>query len=291
MLHTDTEARVVYRGNQIWRSAHWHRQRQANDKLREQGRRRRHYVAKDGIVIHRYVRDSDCNYHLYDERGYVIVNMVENIRRIGIFMIAAQTVMHFAAGKQYEKYLKIITGVIILLLFIRPFTSLRSSPAVDWQAEIERMEQQMQDSMQQEMPYVVSPVGTVALQKIEEEIKARLNDIVSDQDCNVVDVVIELEETGIDTGADVGTGGRSLAFRHVKVTLEDADAADITEEKGARTIRIDEITVGVESEAGAGQPEAQDMSHDGEIREYQQLFARTLGVTDDKVEVTYHGGW
>lgn len=219
------------------------------------------------------------------------MNMVENIRRIGIFMIAAQTVMHFAAGKQYEKYLKIIAGVIILLLFISPFTSLYGSPAVDLQAEIERMEQKMKGSMQQEITYVVSPVETVVLQKIEEEIKARFNDMVSDRDCRVLDVVIELEETGTDTGADVGTEGRSLVFRHIKVILEDTDVTDVTEGKGDRTIRIDEITVGIESEADKGQPEVQEVSHDDKIREYRQLFAQALGVTDDKVEVIYHGGW
>lgn len=218
------------------------------------------------------------------------MNIIENIRRIGIFMIAAQTVMHFAAGREYEKYLKIITGVIVLLLFISPFTSLYSSPAVDWQTEIERMEQQMKNSVKQEMPYVVSPAGTVVLQKIEEEIKARLNDTVSDQDFCVVDVVIELEETGTGTAADMGAGGGSLAFRHVKVTLEDADADDVTEGKSDRSIRIDDITVGFGAETEAEQQETQGSEQDTKIWEYQQLFARTLGVTDDKVEVIYNGG-
>ena len=223
------------------------------------------------------------------------MNMVENIRRIGIFMIAAQTVMHFVAGKQYEKYIKIITGVIILLLFISPFASPSGNPAIDWQEEIERMEQQIQSHMQQEIPYVVSPVETVALQQIEEEIKARLNDIVSDRDCSVADVVIELEETNGNIGA--GKDVRNLVFQRVKVTMQGADEADvkdaddITDADQNRVIRIDEITVGFESEANVDQHEAQDLNRDARIQEYQQLFAQTLGITDDRVEVTYRGGW
>lgn len=219
------------------------------------------------------------------------MNMVENIRRIGIFMIAAQTVMHFSAGKQYEKYMKIITGVIIITLFISPFASASGNPVIDWQAEIERMEQQIQSNMQQEMPYAVSPVATTALQQIEEEIKARLNDTVFDRDCSVTDVVIDLEETDGDIGAGAERGGRSMTFRRVKVTLQGMDTADVPDGNDDRTIRIEEITVGPGLGADTERQEMQAFGQNADIREYQQLFAQTLGIADDKVEVIYHGEW
>ena len=34
--------------------------------------------------------------------------LVETIKKIGIFMIAAQAVLHFAPGQKYEKYIKLI---------------------------------------------------------------------------------------------------------------------------------------------------------------------------------------
>ena len=46
--------------------------------------------------------------------------MLDTIREIGIFMIAAQAVVHFAPGRQYEKYIKSVSGIIILLLFLQP---------------------------------------------------------------------------------------------------------------------------------------------------------------------------
>ena len=53
--------------------------------------------------------------------------MLDTIREIGIFMIAAQAVVHFAPGRQYEKYIKSVSGIIILLLFCSLFCVFRES--------------------------------------------------------------------------------------------------------------------------------------------------------------------
>ena len=70
--------------------------------------------------------------------------MIENIKRIGLFMIVAQTVIHFAAGQQYEKYMRIVAGVIVLLLFITPFSSYRGNAAEEWQKELEQITEKME---------------------------------------------------------------------------------------------------------------------------------------------------
>ncbi len=68
--------------------------------------------------------------------------MLENIRRIGIFMIAAQAVIHFSPGRQYEKYIKVISSVIILFLFMRPFLSMQGELEVEWQTGMEKIVQE-----------------------------------------------------------------------------------------------------------------------------------------------------
>lgn len=218
------------------------------------------------------------------------MNMVENIRRIGIFMIAAQTVMHFAAGKQYEKYMKIITGVIVLLMFVTPFVSSSGIPITDWQTELERMEQQVQSNVQAQMSYIVSPARTVALRQIEEEVKERMNDMISERASIVTDVEIVLEET---YDGSVGDTGRSFAFGSVKAILRDKVTDDSGDIRSGGTIRIDEITVGHEPQPDedSANREVQGLSRDKEIDEYRQLFAQMLGIAADKVEVIYHGGW
>lgn len=218
------------------------------------------------------------------------MNVVENIRRIGIFMIAAQTVMHFAAGKQYEKYMKIITGIIVLLLFVTPFVSSSGIPITDWQAELERMEQQIQSNMQTEISCIASPAQTVVLRQIEEEVKERMNDMISERARIVTDVEIVLEET-YDGGSE--DTGRSFAFDSVKAILRDKVTDDSGDIRPSGSIRIDEITVGHETKPNedAANREVQGLSRDEEIDEYRQLFAQMLGIAADKVEVIYHGGW
>ncbi len=63
--------------------------------------------------------------------------MLKNIREIGIFMIAAQTVIHFAPGRQYEKYIKSVSGIIILLLFLQ----LSGAEWKDAEAVLEKLEE------------------------------------------------------------------------------------------------------------------------------------------------------
>ena len=50
--------------------------------------------------------------------------LIELIKRIGIFMIAAQAVLHFTPGQKYEKYIKLIVGMMVLLQFV---TTLRDN--------------------------------------------------------------------------------------------------------------------------------------------------------------------
>lgn len=226
------------------------------------------------------------------------MNMIENIRRIGIFMIAAQTVMHFAAGKKYERYLKIIAGIIILLQFIAPFVSTSGDFAAQWMTAIEQMEEQMkrQSNAWQEMPYAVSPVETIALQRIEEELTARLNGIITDYGCEVEDVEIDLEQINDGMGFGVDAGSQSWSFRRVKVILQRSNRADSSDTYDSytyddRTIQIEEITVGHEEEADKERSELPDANRNVEMQEYRHLFAQALGISDEKVEVICHGEW
>lgn len=217
------------------------------------------------------------------------MNILENIRCIGMFMIAAQTVLHFTAGKQYEKYMKVITDVIILSMFIGPFLSGSEVPAEDWQAEYERMEKQiqMQSGARQEILYAADSVETAALQRIQEEIRSRFNELTAESGIRVISVIIDLEQIDENTGGQ--TGNRSFVFRRVNVTVQDTtdNSADLYNDD---IIRIEEIMVGQGAEADEPQETGNVSEQDAGIKEYQHLFAQTLGIADDRVEVTYLGG-
>ena len=102
--------------------------------------------------------------------------MIEHIKQIGLFMIVTQTFIHVAAGKQYEKYVKIIAGVIVLLLFVRPFSSSEGDIIEQWQEEMERMTREMEQrsgTWQEELPAADYGMEKRVKQQLEEEIKTR----------------------------------------------------------------------------------------------------------------------
>lgn len=240
--------------------------------------------------------------------------MLENIRQIGIFMIIAQTVMHFAAGKQYEKYMKIITGVIVLLLFIGPFVSDSENIMAKWQDETTRMMEQIEERSMAgyQMSYVTDSVQAALLQQTEEEVKGMLNAALAGRSERVTDAVVDLGGTGAgqsqtepvlqcvritvqecgDVEGDRSYAGAEIPESAVEVPEaagqnQTADGKRGAGKAGGGMIRIDEIIVGtqVQREGGDGADGGRDVS------ELRRLFAQTLGITEDRVEVVYLGRW
>lgn len=211
------------------------------------------------------------------------MEIVSNIRRIGIFLIAAQTVMHFAAGKQYEKYIKAITSVIVLAMFIAPFLDTGGDAGAYWQERMDALERGMQTWSEAGggAAYVPETAEAAALEQIEESIAARLNDATADSTYRVADVRIDLEETG--TGS---ASVRNWAFRRVEVAVEEAGRDDAEEGYGDISVRVGQITVGGRKE---GEAEQDGGGPDDRTEELRRIFARELGVSEDKVEVTYRG--
>lgn len=210
--------------------------------------------------------------------------MVDNIRRIGMFMIVAQTVIHFAAGSRYEKYMKVITGIIVLAMFIGPPASSSGVQIVDWEEQMGRLEQQMREQRElyEETTGTAGTLETAALRQIEEEVKTRLNDAIADDGGRVTHVSIALEETGKDEDGKV----RDWVFRRVEVTVEQG-REEPAEGSAAEPIRIDPIRVGNDAD---GQKESGGVEQDARIRAYRTAFAQSLGITEDRVEVTELGG-
>lgn len=272
----------------------------------------------------------------------MIVDMLESIRQIGIFMIVAQTVMHFAANGQYEKYMKIIAGVIVLLLFIRPFISGSEEQVAKWQDEITRMMEQIEAQSVDfdHMAYEGTLAEAAVIRQIEEEITRRLNEVSADHGCRVVKTTIALTGQG---GELIGNGDLAgeYEFDHVRITVRDqqetgeeeavqmeqseigagqaverkqlgvdgeqtADTAvqpgevgtwdrqaageEITAKDEEDRIQIGEITVKIGSGTDTELATERQEETGENTQELRQLFAQTLGIAEDRVEVVYLGG-
>lgn len=191
--------------------------------------------------------------------------MIDTIREIGIFMIAAQAVVHFAPGGQYEKYIKSVSGIIILLLFLKPILHFAGTAWEEPQDILERWEEMM------DVPEVSGTVRTDTVTdevvgRMEEEVKERLNRELEGDAYFVSRVSIRFTQK---PGTEAG-----MLLAGVEILMRERAEG---EERGQ--IGIAEIVV--------GQPE-ETMSDDG-FSSYRAQFAALLGMEEERVEVRPDG--
>ena len=75
--------------------------------------------------------------------------LLEKIGQIAVFMICAQTLMHFRAKEAYEKYLKLLVSMMLLLLLAEPLMSMVGKGSeVTFLDRIEVYQQELQGILQ-----------------------------------------------------------------------------------------------------------------------------------------------
>lgn len=192
--------------------------------------------------------------------------MLKNIREIGIFMIAAQAVIHFAPGKQYGKYIKSVSGIIILILFLRPFLQLSG---VQWKGP-EDVLKEMEEAADMpdffgEAGFGQTGVDSALISRMEAETKALLNRELEGDDYCVKQVSIRFEK-------DPSNGDELYLSR---IEIEMGKAVEEEEEEEGRQIGIDRIVIG-----SAAKPEEEPA-----FLQYRSRFAALLEIEEERVEV------
>lgn len=188
--------------------------------------------------------------------------MLKTIREIGIFMIAAQAVVHFAPSVQYEKYIKSISGVIILLLFLKPFLQLAGGTWEEPEEILKRMTE-LPDLPELSETVQTTSVGDVVSSRMEEEIMTLLNQDLEEDTCYVRSVVVRFGEGQVLV--------REEQMPFVEITIGKKEKKDL--------IVVEEITVG----------EAKNVEKAEEEQVYRQRFAGLLGIPEENVEVKMDG--
>lgn len=191
--------------------------------------------------------------------------MLQNIRQIGIFMVAAQAVVHFAPGRQYEKYIKSISGVIILLLFLKPFVQMAGGEWRTPSAVLDGAEETARLPVISAGFQLEEGIGPEAelKRRVEEEMAAGLNRELAGSAFGVRQVELNLEEKAGD--------------------FEDASGFTVEIVMGERAaddarITVEEISVGRETEPNK---EA--------VLGYRRRFAELLKIEEERVEVRWDG--
>lgn len=210
--------------------------------------------------------------------------IVSNIKEIGIFMIVAQAVMHFAPGKQYEKYIKLIASVMVLLLFVNPFVSRAGDIETEWEVGMEQIMQELDEQQTGEKSQSLqgnTVVSNTAMQQIEENIQSRLNLVLEKEEYRVAEVEIQLEKIA---GTDVREDGTEWSVGCIRIVME--KQSELYEEDNRNGDNIPIIIDDIIITSGTDMQEESD-----EEISYRRLFADTLGIGEDRVEVTCRGGW
>lgn len=209
--------------------------------------------------------------------------VIENIRKIGIFMVAAQTVMYLAPGRQYDKYIKMIAGVMILMLFISPFVSGASEIEQEWQQGVDQMMQKLdgQDYGQEGQDQWGSAVTQEAIvSELEETIAARLDQVNENAAYRVWMVTLELQDGAAD---EMNFAEADWKVERIDVVMEKTD--DLNEQENSS----DEMTPIIIEKIVVDPEETEQQTEEEET--YRKLFADTLGLEEERVEVTCRGGW
>lgn len=190
--------------------------------------------------------------------------MLDTIREIGVFMIAAQAVVHFAPGRQYEKYIKSVSGIIILILFLKPVLQLAGAAWEEPQVLLEKW-MDMTDMPDVSVNVQADGVAGEVASRMERELTERLNRELEGDTYFVSRVSIRLIQ---DPEAETGT-----FLPEITVFLRER----AKEESGL--IGIEEIVIGRPQETETGEP----------FLSYRSRFAALLEMEEERVEVRPDG--
>lgn len=178
------------------------------------------------------------------------MRFIEIIRKIGIFMIAAQVMIHLAPDKRYEKYNKLITGVIILAMLIQPFSGgenlLEDLVPGELFTETENI---MGNGKELEELQAVQE--SRYFKYAEKEIKSKINNIATKNGYLVtrVETKMQEEEDGsckMTLAVEIGREEQGIKIAPVCVSISE-DSESVSEEQEARKLR-EEIAAELEIE-------------------------------------------
>ena len=190
--------------------------------------------------------------------------MLDTIREIGVFMIAAQAVVHFAPGRQYEKYIKSVSGIIVLILFLKPVLRLAGAAWEEPQVLLEQWVD-LTDMPDVSVNVQADGVAEEVASRMERELTERLNRELTGDAYFVSRVSIRLI---LDPEAETGT-----FLPEITVFLRER----AKEESGL--IGIEEIVIGQPQETETGEP----------FLSYRSRFAALLEMEEERVEVRPDG--
>ena len=216
---------------------------------------------------------------------------VELIKKIGIFMIAAQAVIHFAPAQKYEKYIRMIVGVMILLLFLTPVYQIFIKTAweePDWN---EMTENGLEVSVP-ELDMASNSVMNSVVKQLEEEIKSRLNREMEEENYHVVSVNVSMQTM---ENADEYEG-KQYELDSMRVIVRRTYSIGGTETQNSmdkiEKVQIQKIDVTLDEQSmheNEDESESEFTEKQEKEEAFRKRFCNILGMEEKYMEVSVYG--
>lgn len=143
-------------------------------------------------------------------------SFLEFMKRIGIFIICAQSFLYFTAGKSYEKYVKLLIGMMILAQFVVPVRALfLSGENAELWEEVERFQSELEEmtgDIEWEYP---EENGTAAA--FGEEVKEKLGGIAGEYGFYIKGVTVYEEPPKVEVTVGKTQGGGKIQIEKIEV--------------------------------------------------------------------------
>ncbi|MCI8615695.1 MAG: stage III sporulation protein AF [Lachnospiraceae bacterium] len=186
--------------------------------------------------------------------------MVGIIKEICIFMIIAQAVLFFVPGNSYDKYVRILVGIIMILRFIEPLFPLLAEDGIRLEIENQMaiLEQQMAGIYDagREDGGEIKDSETEVYKSMEEEIKRQLRADESNYDV-----------TGVRFTENVRQGKEGSRGADIIVTVKEKQSGEVG------NIQVEKVKL--------GENEGEKTPEEG----LKEMYANRIGIEAQRLEI------
>lgn len=187
------------------------------------------------------------------------MELVQSIKQIGVFMICAQVILHFKPSVKYEKYLKLLLSVMVLVQILIPVVNAFSGKSsVDFYMRIEEIQTEIDKNMEQlEIENAINEENI--LNQTLEEIKLRINN--------------DAEGSGLHV--------KRIEYNDENVLILYVEQSSTRQDI---SIEVEKVSIGEQEVVGKA-----IVDENGEMRNKLQMLsnaaARESGIQEEQIEV------
>lgn len=205
--------------------------------------------------------------------------ILEIIKKLGIFIIISQTIVHFCPNNSYERYIRMLVGIMIISLMVIPVAGIFFSQVeFDYASRLSQFEKDFYEAVesvefQEELDSGIAEEEVI--EETEEKIKTRLNNAIQGIEIN---------------GEKSAEGENSEILNRYKVTQVSIRMVEqetylliiIDEMDGSSDINVEKVQVGESDNKNTG-----DINNGEVVEKLREFFAEQLGIQKENLEVNW----